>query len=265
VAETLLITLYVRAQETQRPDALLKDEKAVALVARLGPAIDRIQRVQMDDEDRASIMLRAREIDNMTRAFLAGHAEPTVAYLNCGLDSRFERVDDGRVEWYDLDLASVIDLRRKLLGGDTARHHLLSGSAFDQSWFSALGTRGGGGLLFLAEGLFQYFTESQVRPLVIALRQHFPGSELIFDAFSPFIVRMNNLRMLLSRMGARYGWGLRKAADVEQWADGIRLIEEWFPFSRPEPRLAKFQWARNIPLIAKTMGVYHFRLGEAAR
>jgi O-methyltransferase involved in polyketide biosynthesis len=32
VSETLLVTLYLRAMETQRPDALIKDEKAVELV-----------------------------------------------------------------------------------------------------------------------------------------------------------------------------------------------------------------------------------------
>ena len=32
VAETLLIPLYIRVIESQRPDALLKDDKAVALV-----------------------------------------------------------------------------------------------------------------------------------------------------------------------------------------------------------------------------------------
>ena len=36
VAETLLIPLYVRAQESQRPDALLKDERAVAFVSERG-------------------------------------------------------------------------------------------------------------------------------------------------------------------------------------------------------------------------------------
>lgn len=32
VAETLLIPLYIRAIESQRPDSLMKDEKAEALV-----------------------------------------------------------------------------------------------------------------------------------------------------------------------------------------------------------------------------------------
>ena len=35
VPETLLITLYLRAMESQRPDALIKDEKAVDLVQRI--------------------------------------------------------------------------------------------------------------------------------------------------------------------------------------------------------------------------------------
>ena len=35
VSQTLLITVYLRAMETQRPDALIKDEKAVELVTRM--------------------------------------------------------------------------------------------------------------------------------------------------------------------------------------------------------------------------------------
>ena len=262
VAETLLVTLYIRALETKRPDALLKDQKALDLVTRMGSAFDRIKGIRMDEEDRVAVILRNREIDNLARDFLSRHTEAAVVHIGCGLDSRFERVDNGRVEWYDLDLPEVIGLRRKLFGGAGPRSHLLASSAFDVNWFAALTRHGGCPLLFIVEGVFQYFAEAQVKLLVVALREHFPGAELIIDAFSPFIVRANNLRMALSKMGARYRWGLSRGRDVERWAPGIRLLSEWFPFSRPEPRLAKFQWARNIPLIAKTMAVYHYRLGD---
>ena len=263
VAETLLVTLYIRALETQRPDALLKDERALELVQLMGPAFERVRGIRMDDEDRAAIILRNREIDDITRCFLSRQGEAAVVHIGCGLDSRFERVDNGRVEWYDLDLPEVIEVRRKLFGDPGPRCHVLAGSAFDESWFNALGGQPRGAWLFVAEGVFMYFAEAQVRSLVVGLRAHFPAAELVFDAFSPFIVRANNLRMSLSRMSARYHWGLSRGQDVERWAPGIHLLSEWFPFSRPEPRLAKFQWARNIPLIAKTIGVYHFQLGEA--
>jgi O-methyltransferase involved in polyketide biosynthesis len=35
VAKTLHITLYIRAMESQHPDALIKEEKAVALVTKM--------------------------------------------------------------------------------------------------------------------------------------------------------------------------------------------------------------------------------------
>lgn len=42
VFETLLIPLYIRAIESQRPDALIKDEKAVALVRQMDYDFSRI-------------------------------------------------------------------------------------------------------------------------------------------------------------------------------------------------------------------------------
>ena len=39
--ETLLIPLYVRAMESQRLDAMIKDEKAVVLVAQMSYDFDR--------------------------------------------------------------------------------------------------------------------------------------------------------------------------------------------------------------------------------
>ncbi len=263
VPETMLATVYIRAIETARPDALLKDATAAGILREYEPAFERIKRIYMDEEDRVTIVLRNRQIDDTVRIFLSGRPRPVVVYLDCGLDARFERVDDGRVEWFDLDVPEVIELRRQLIGGDRPRYRLLAGSAFEQSWFGAVGPAEGRDFLFVAEGLFQYFHGQEVKALVVALRECFPGSEVVTDAFSWLVVRGNNLRMWLARMPARYYWGLGKGSEIEGWAKGIRLIDQWFPFDRPEPRLAKLAWIRNVPLLARSIGVFHYRLGEA--
>ncbi|MCX6084277.1 MAG: class I SAM-dependent methyltransferase [Caldiserica bacterium] len=267
VAETLLITLYIRAMESQRPDALLKDEKAVASVTQMSYDFARIKQIKMDEDDKVSIILRNREIDRYARGFLARYPEAVVVHIGCGLDSRFERVDSGQVEWYDLDLPEVIELRRKFIGGEGARYHLLACSAFDSTWLNAVNVHRQRPFLFLAEGVFQYFEEAQVKSLVLTLRERFPGAELVFDAFSPYIVRANNLRFRISRtkISARYHWGLKRGTDLERWGEGICLLDEWFPFSRPEPRLAHIRWMRHIPLFAKVMGIFHYQLGKTAR
>jgi O-methyltransferase involved in polyketide biosynthesis len=250
VAETLLIPLYVRAQESQRPDALLQDERAVAFVSERG--FD-LRGLELDEGDRIALVLRNRQFDRLTRDFLDRHPDAVVVHIGCGLDSRFERVDDGRVDWYDLDLPEVIALRREFIGGECSRYHLLPYSAFDPRWLDMLGERPPRDTLFLAEGVFMYFDEAQIRSLVVSLLEHYPGSELACDAFSPFAVRATNRRMARSKLSARY---------IEAWGDGIRLLDEWFPLSSPEPRLGHLRWMRWIPPLARVMGVFHYRLGD---
>jgi O-methyltransferase involved in polyketide biosynthesis len=264
VAETLLIPLYIRAIESQRPDALLKDERAVALVTQMEPAFSWIRHIKMDEEDKVALVLRNRELDRYARDFMDRYRQAIVVHIGCGLDSRFERVDNGRVEWYDLDLPEVIELRRKFIGDEGVRYHFLACSVFDSAWLDTVSVHGQRPFLFLAEGVFMYFEEAQVKSLALMLRDHFPGAELVFDAFSPFLVRMNNLRFKVSRakISARYRWGLKRGTDLERWGDGISLLDEWFLFDRPEPRLAHVQWVRRIPLLAKVMGIFHYRLGQ---
>lgn len=265
VAETLLIPLYIRAIESQRSDALLKDMKAVALVTQRGSDFSRIKQIKMDKDDQVALILRNREFDRYARDFMARYPEAIVVHIGCGLDSRFERVDNGQVEWYDLDLPEVIELRRKIIGDEGERYHFLACSAFDGAWPNMVSIHLQRPFLFLAEGVFMYFEEAQVKSLVLMLRDHFPDAELVFDAFSPFLVRMNNFRFKISRakISARYNWGLKHGKDLEGWGDGISLLDEWFPFDRPEPRLAHIQWIRHIPPLARVMGIFHYRFEQA--
>ena len=264
VAETLLMTLYIRAMESQRPDALIKDEKAVALVTNMSYDFGRIRQVKMDEDDKVGVILRNLEFDRQVRDFLTRHPDAVVVHIGCGLDSRFERVDNGKVEWCDLDLPEVIEQRRKFIGDEGKRYHLLAGSVFDSAWLDKVSVHRQRPFLFLAEGVLMYFEEAQVKSLVLMLRDHFPGAELVFDAFSPFLVRANNLRMAISKFGVRYHWGLRRGQEIEKWGDGIHLLDEWGYFDRPEPRLDHIRWMRHIPLLARVMRVYHYRLGKAA-
>lgn len=268
VAETLLMMLYIRATESQRPDALIKDEKAVALVRRMDQDFLQNKLAKIDEETRVAVVLRSREFDRLARDFLARCPEAAVVHIGCGLDARFERVDNGRVEWYDLDLPEVIELRRKLIGGEGARHHFLACSALDKAWLETVSVHCQRPFLFLAEGVLMYLEEAQVRSLALALKEHFPGAELVFDAFSPFFVWANNRRVARTKVGARCHWALKRGRDLERWSDpstslragGIRLLDEWFPFRSPEPRLGRARWVRHIPFFAKTIGVFHYQL-----
>jgi O-methyltransferase involved in polyketide biosynthesis len=166
VSQTLLIPLYIRFKEAQRPDALLKDEKAVAMVGQINYDFSRIK---LQGHDEMGVILRLREFDRFARIFLASNPDPVVVHIGCGLDTRFERVDNGHVEWYDLDLPDVINLRRKLIREEGERHHLLSGSVFDRVWMEVVKEHRQRPFLFIAEGVFPYFEEAQIKSLVLRL------------------------------------------------------------------------------------------------
>ena len=96
---------------------------------------------------------------------------------------------------------------------------------------------------------------------MLALKQPFPGAELVFDAFSPFFVWANNRRVARTKIGVPAQWALKRGKDIESWGDGITLLDEWYPFTCPEPRLAHIRWVRYVPLFAKSAGVFHYQLG----
>jgi O-methyltransferase involved in polyketide biosynthesis len=265
VAKTLLITLYIRAIESQRPDALIKDERAEALVRQLDQESLQKTLALTDDFSRVAVILKGREFDRFAQDFLRRHPDAVVVHIGCGLDTRFERVcseqpDNGQVEWYDLDLPDVIELRRKLVGGEEARHHLLAGSVLDNAWLDTVSVHHQRPFLFLAEGVFMYFDEAQVKSLVLTLRDRFPGAELVFDAFSPFMRWAHNFKVTRTGIGAHLHWALKHGQDLERWSAGIRLLDERFPFQYPEPRMRNALKMRLFPFLATAIGVFHYQL-----
>jgi O-methyltransferase involved in polyketide biosynthesis len=273
VAETSLIALYIRAIESQRTDALIKDERAEAVVRQLDQESLRKTLALTEDTGRVVMILKTREFDRFAQDFLGRHPDAVVVHIGCGLDTRFERVcseqpDNGRVEWYDLDLPEVIELRRKLIGGEGARHHFLAGSVLDNAWLDTVSAHRQRPFLFLAEGVFMYFEGAQVKSLVLTLRDRFPGAELVFDAFSPFMRWAHNFKVTRTGIGAHLHWALKHGHDLERWSDpstslragGIRLLDERFPFQYPEQRMRRALQMRLFPFLATAIGVFHYQL-----
>ena len=110
VPETLLIPLYCRAMETQRPDGIIKDGKAVEMVQSIDYDFSRFDKAR---GSQVGVAIRTEILNEGVRAFTGKHPDATVVNLGAGLCTRFTRVDNGRVTWYELDLPEVIELRRK--------------------------------------------------------------------------------------------------------------------------------------------------------
>lgn len=258
VAETLLITLYSRALEAQRADALIKDERAMKLVKQLNYDFERIK---VQPHDQLFIILRVRKFDNHVREFLSRNPKGVIVHIGCGLDTRFERVDNGECEWFDLDLPEVIDLRKNLGFEETTRHHMVSASVLSDEWLKPLEECKHVPMIFLAEGVFPYFTTADVKSVIRKIREFSPGSELVLDGHKGYLLAADNAQLMLGGLKAQMRWNLNNPREVEKWGENIRLLDEWYYFDDPEPRMKLHRWMTIVPGLSKSSGVFHYRLG----
>jgi O-methyltransferase involved in polyketide biosynthesis len=177
VPETALWTLYHRALEARRPDAVLADPLAVELVERLDyPFAERFGDGRGFSQWQA---LRAATFDREVRRFATASPGGTVVALGEGLETGFWRADDGRLHWLTVDVPEMVALRDGALPA-SPRRRSWAGSALDAGWMDEVDA--GRGVLITAQGLLMYFPAAEAQRLVADCARRFPGGALVFDA-----------------------------------------------------------------------------------
>lgn len=221
VEETLLVPLWARAVESRATDPILRDTLSDAIHAQLDFDFSCLGEAQASQ---VGCCVRAELLDRWVAAFLRDHPGATVVELGCGLGSRFERVDDGRVQWFDLDLPDVIALRGHFFR-DTPRRRSLSACATSAEWMDEVRAESAGPWLFVTEGMLPYLDAAQVRALFAQLATRFPGAHVIFDAMTPLVLRHQRRHDAMRHFRARFTWSVRDASEIEAWDARFRLLE----------------------------------------
>lgn len=122
---------------------------------------------------------RYYNMDEIVRKFCAKYPKCNVVYLGAGLETACFRLKTVNAHFYEIDLPEAIELRRRVLG-ECPNEALIGCDMFDLTWArnidKSLPT------LFVACGVFQYFTRERVINLIRELKNVFRNAELVFDA-----------------------------------------------------------------------------------
>jgi Leucine carboxyl methyltransferase len=172
--ETLLSPLYARALDAGRTMPLLDDPWARPLVERLDYDFARLRGATP-----LRPVVRTALLDVRVRRFLREHPAGTVVEVGAGLNTRFERLDNGRVRWFDVDLPTVTALRRALLPPCDRRRHLAA-SAIAPAWLDDV-ARAPGPYCFVFEAVLGYLPDAALPPMLVRLARRFPGALLGLD------------------------------------------------------------------------------------
>ncbi len=275
VAATSLITLYCHAIEASSDNPILADVKSVEIAAELDKTLFRSSQPlakalvsrTLDKNLVIHIVIRAKKYDSYVREFLGRYPDGVVVNIGCGLDSRFLRVDDGRVIFYDLDLPEIIALKKGFFP-ESERYHLVASSVLDFGWMTGV-RRHTGPFLFMAEGVFMYLDLEDVRSLVLEIQKTFPGSELVCEMVNSFWLGPLTKKILEYKLqhrcnlgtGAMFRSGIRDSREMEQWQSGIQFLGEWSYFDSDEKKMGWLKVLRHIGWIRKAQWTVHYRLG----
>lgn len=225
IQKTLLFPLWGRAIESQKPDALLVDEKAVEIIDKIDFDFSTFKK-SLSEISKYGWVMRSLLIDKAINRFLEKHPKATVVDIGCGLDTTFERVDNGKLRWYDLDLPDTIALRKRFFS-ENERRKFIASSFLDNGWLDQMIVEDN--ILFISAGVLYYFNEEEVKGFIKRVAEKFPGSEFVFDATSPRGVKMAN-KMVLKRSkienAAFLVWGIKHAKELESWDKHIKVLEE---------------------------------------
>ncbi len=267
VPETLFIPLWARAVENGKAEPLLRDPKAAEIMQRIEYDFDKFARtIGVGGRSQLGCVMRGQVLDRWVARLLGAAPESAVIEIGAGLDTRFERVDNGRLLWIDLDLPEVIDLRRTFFEEQT-RRVFVAESILDDGWVERIrSVAGDRPKLFLAEGVLMYFEETEVKDIFARIADAFPGSHIAFDAVGPFIKRMQSRHDALRNMNAPLKWALPDVATVTGWRndyvrEDVFYLMECAQYVRALPRTWRLLFATLLRGFRKDYVVAQFRLG----
>ena len=151
VAETLLYPLIARSVETKKENGVIKDPKSIEIIEALDYDV---KNTKLFPISQLGTCLRTIIFDEAVLDFIGKNPDSVIVNLGCGLDTRFSRVDNRQMLWFDLDLPETIAVRKKFFS-ETSRLKFISGSALDPSWTKEIPKDKN--LLIIMEGLSFYF------------------------------------------------------------------------------------------------------------
>lgn len=226
VQETLILPLYARKLCAEQFPTLYQDEYAGRICERIdydfSPHKKR-EKSALYQFGGLEGAMREKDMLWEIRDYLKDHPRAAVVNLGCGLNMTGRTADNGICLLYNVDLPEVIRSREEIIpAGD--RETNIACDLNDFSWMDKID--GAEGAVLYAAGVFHYFTTEQIRRMVLAMAEHFPGGRLVFDTVGKFgrdVLMRGTLRNMGMKDEVSGLFCADRASDLQGWSPKVRL------------------------------------------
>ena len=219
IQETALITLAIRASETSRPNARIRDPKAKEIIDALGVDVSKFDPFLSHEGVVARTIIFREELKRLFELY----PDAVCINLGCGFDDKFSQVDNGRLTWFDVDLPDQIAVRRKVFE-DRDRCTMLDGDALDGAWTKNIPKSDM--YIIVMEGVLEYFSKEQVKTCLNMLCDCFPHGYLLAEQHSPFLEKHGSHHDAVKHTNASFGWGTKSGKEYLSLEPRLKYISE---------------------------------------
>lgn len=218
-AETMLQSFYARAKYSRKRNAKFYDAKAIELVNKIDYDFSKAEK---DSTMSNGVIARTIVFDELVKGFINKNPDCTVVNIACGLDTRFYRMDNGRIIWYNVDLPETIEVRDAIYH-ESGRVSTIGISATDPDWADKVTKRGK--MLFIIEGLSMYLTSDENAQMLSIIRDKFDNATVLMECLAKKWVNKEHTEKSIKDTGAKFVFGADTFDDLGKAADGFRCIK----------------------------------------
>ncbi len=225
VQTTALIPVAIKANETKRKNPRIRDQKAVEIIEALSLDTKPYDKFLSHE----GVVARTIMLDRQLKKIIKKYPDLVVINMGAGFDDRFSRVDNGKILWFDIDLPDSIAARKKAFP-ERDRVTMVEADVLQENWYGIIEEAIKGRKsrpVFIAEGLFMYFTIDQIRALFRNIIRHFPGGGLMIAEQNCKLMQGNEKHHdAVKSTNAHFLSGTDSAQEIADMVDGLRVIEE---------------------------------------
>ena len=218
-AETMLQSFYARAKYSRTKNHKFYDAKAIEFVEKIDYDFSKAEK---DSTMSDGVIARTIVFDELVKDFIDKNPDCTVVNFACGLDTRFYRMDNGKITWYNVDLPETIEVRDAIYG-ESGRVSTIGISALDPAWAEKVTKRGK--MLFVIEGLSMYLTSEENAQMLSVIRDNFDNATVFFETISKRWVNGEKAEKSIQETGAKFVFGADTFDDLGAVAKGFRMIK----------------------------------------
>lgn len=242
VQKTLLFPILGRRRANNKWPMYFNDSHSKRICDELEPEL--LNNKDMGDFPAIVYALRYKNNVDIAKDFIKEHPRSTIVNLGAGLDSLFDDIDNGQINYYSIDFPDVIELRKKYLD-ESDRNINIASSILDFSWMQKVKYRKEDGILFLAAGVIYYFRVEEVKDLLTQIGLVFKKAIFSFDNESPYLMKKSNKMVKKSNINAPMHFMICDPYIIKTFSEDIKDIKISKDFS------ASLKNRKHLPLSAR--------------